>query len=240
MDNTRLLNKAHNAMKRAANDHGVDGDPMLKWVRKADGLLRQCFAGVYLESSSDIAWIRQLDKTVGVDSQPSLYGFMAISAACRSALDVRVAINEGYCRKSKAAAYQDSAPSRVPSRLAEPLEFTMGECVQSIILRNPSLSRRSIIGKVRSIYGGALKGAWANSAGVKAAWSKLVAAGLADVVPTQPADGQAAAVVAGDEEFKLLEEEALEPEKKRRRAQLLAIPDNRRGGSWKLVAERVS
>lgn len=65
LDITRLLNAAHNAMKRAAQRHGVEGDPMLLWIRKADVLLRQCFAGVFLECQADLALCAALRWTCG-------------------------------------------------------------------------------------------------------------------------------------------------------------------------------
>ena len=137
VDNTRMLNHAYNAMLRAARDHGVEGDPMLKWVRKADGLLRQCYTGVYLESQADIAMARCKPAFLP-DFDVSLLSFAAISAACRSALDTRVAINEGYCRRSKATAYQDAGPSSVCSIVKPVFNVTMQQIVEAIIVKMPN------------------------------------------------------------------------------------------------------
>ena len=228
VDNTRMLNHAYNAMLRAARDHGVEGDPMLKWVRKADGLLRQCYTGVYLESQADIAMARCKPAFLP-DFDVSLLSFAAISAACRSALDTRVAINEGYCRRSKATAYQDAGPSSVCSIVKPVFNVTMQQIVEAIIVKNPMLSRREIVIKLRNVYNGVLKGKWANDAGVRTAWEALVLDGLADIAPTQ-VDPEENDDGEDDSEYRLLENEDLSDEAYAKKLKLLSLPNSRRGG----------
>ena len=82
------------------------------WTRKADEFLLQQVASAYVEQESDLSslnyaypWVRRL---------PSIMAFLAINAVCRSALDLRNVINEGFFRVSRAASLLRAPASGAP------------------------------------------------------------------------------------------------------------------------------
>lgn len=126
---------------------------MLVWVRKADALLRQCFIGAYLEAQSDLAFLSEV-VCFRDGWQPSLLAFAAINAACRSALDVRVAHTEGYGKK------QHSLPTRLSTKPTS-IAATHQQVMEALIVQNPHLSRKKLLERARSVCSGVLKGQWA-------------------------------------------------------------------------------
>ena len=95
-------------------------------------------------------------------------------------MDVRVAINEAFGRKSKNDARSARPASTVPALPKETILVHPSEALQLLILNNPSDGDAALVKKARNMYAGALKDMqWANRKGLDKAWSALLATGLA-------------------------------------------------------------
>ena len=107
--------------------------------------------------------------------------FLAINAVCRSALDLRNVINEGFFRVSRAAALLRAPASGAPvaSRSSKQL-VTMEELACAVLLRHPNDDLPTAVTRLRSVWSGLLKrNLWANSQAVLHTKRTLVEAGLA-------------------------------------------------------------
>jgi hypothetical protein len=178
-DIVALLNVAHNSMLRAARDFGSQADPLVAWVRKADEFLLQQLSSAFIEQETDLSslnysysWCRRL---------PSILAFLATNAVCRSALDLRNVINEGFFRVSRAASLLRAPASGAPvaSRSLKQL-VTMEDLACAVLLRHPNDDLPTAVTRLRSVWSGLLKrNHWANSQAVLHTKRTLVEAGLA-------------------------------------------------------------
>ena len=142
--------------------------------------------------------------------------FLAINAVCRSALDLRNVINEGFFRVSRAASLLRAPASGAPvaSRYVKQL-VTMEDLACAVLLRHPHDDLPTAVTRLRSVWSGHLrKHHWANTQAVLHTKRTLVEAGLAS---------ETSGVVNIIQESSELSEEAAA---KRRR--LLEIPLDRR------------
>ena len=109
-------------------------------------------------------------------------------------MDVRVAINEAFGRKSRNDTRSARPASTVPALPKETIVVHPKEALQLLILNNPTEGNAALVKKARNMYAGALKDMqWANRKGLDAAWSALLAAGLA-----RSTDGKAALLPVQD------------------------------------------
>ena len=177
-DIVALLNVAHNSMLRAARDFGSQADPLVVWVRKADEFLLQQVASAFIEQETDLSslnlsypWRRKL---------PSILAFLAINAVCRSALDLRNVINEGFFRVSRAASLLRAPASGSPVASSSVKLVTMEDLACAVLLRHPNDDLPTAVHRLRSVWSGMLRSNhWANSQAVLHTKRTLVECGLA-------------------------------------------------------------
>ena len=216
-----LLTRVYNKIMEAARDHGDERDPLTKWARKANELLEKCFVSVYVEAETDVGMLNE--EYAFADVAPTLYGFAGVSLACRCALDLRTALNEGYAQVAMPGRGGVFCSSTVPVRPPEVVEFTVCEVLQSLILKGPALPFGSVVKMARNAFSGEVKRLqWANVRGVAAAWVALREAGL----------------VRGQEsnERQEVPDAELTPEAREKKRRLLDLPVTRRQKQLRISA----
>jgi hypothetical protein len=198
---------------RAARDFGTQADPLVVWVRKADEFLLQQLSSAFIEQETDLTslnfsypWRRKL---------PSILAFLAINAVCRSALDLRNVINEGFFRVSRAASLLRAPASGAPVASRYVKRVTMEDLACAVLLRHPNDDLPTAVTRLPSVWSGLLKrNHWANSQAVRHTKRTLVECGLAS---------ESSGIVSIIQDSSELSEQAAA---KRRR--LLEIPLDRR------------
>jgi hypothetical protein len=232
----RVLLRAFNASLRAARDYGVQGDPMVAWLRKADELLYKLYVGVYVEVESDI---RSLNPMYAFGSTvPLVVSWLAVSCFCRVLLDIRTALNEGFLRKSRTQSMSAMPPSAIPSLPTSELAVTPCELLQHLILKHGHMTDAEMVVFARNAYAGALKQKkWANRYGVKAAWVSLCDVGLAmvDTIDATQVDRAEAVPATVGPRFVLSSTHEMNASQLARRNWLLDIPESRRGKRFRVV-----
>jgi len=231
-----VLLRAFNASLKAARDYGVQGDPMVAWLRKADELLYKLYVGVYVEVESDIRSLNPM--YVFGSTVPLVVSWLAVSCFCRVLLDIRIALNEGFLRKSRTQSMCAMPPSAIPSLPTSELAVTPCELLQHLILKHGNMTDAELVNLARNAYAGALKQKkWANRYGVRAAWVSLCDAGLAmvDTIDATQVDRPEAAPATIGPRYVLSSTHEMNASQRARRSWLLDIPESRRGKRFKVV-----
>ena len=128
----QLVQTAFNVILRAWRAFGNERDLMGRVFRKGDDLLLTQFAGVYVETQADLSATN--DKYVWTKEMPPIFGFLAVSALCRTALDMRTAINEAVLRLSAKSVFESAKPSVCPT--VADIVISPCEAVQAMILHH--------------------------------------------------------------------------------------------------------
>ena len=99
---------------------------------------------------------------------------------CRSALDLRNVINEGFFRVSRAASLLQAPASGAPVASSSVKLVSMKDLACAVLLRHPHDDLPTAVSRLRSVWSGLLRNHhWANSQAVLHTKRTLVESGLA-------------------------------------------------------------